>query len=163
MISEQDRAIFKIIFKPIKKVFDSSVFFHAVVLTVAIAIFCTYTYVKPNINLENEYISILNTIGILSTFIIFVSERVEIKDLLHMKKKVTIRRFGKEVTTTESDYLINTFMSFITIELILLAIQYVLLVFDLVYMFLLIWSIIYLIFGFLLIIGIWHGIAIYKK
>lgn len=163
MVNKQDKAILKLIFKPITKIFESSLLFHVIVCIVTAIIYGLYLYIKPEVDLENNYIDILNTIGILSTFIIFVSERIDIKDLIKMTNTVSIKGVFKEHIITEADYLINTFMSFITIELLLLAIQYLLLIFELMRIYLLIWSIVYLIFGFLLIIGIWHGIEINKK
>lgn len=157
----------KLLFKFTMKLFKQSYYSirsaHYLVLLLSFLIYYLFKD-KINIDFSKEYISILNTVGILSTFYILAIEKLNFKELVSRYKNMVKSGilFGRKTKISQGDQITNTFFSFIIIEVVLLSVQYILYIFNLIYPLLLILSIMYMTVGFILAIGTWHGIEIIK-
>lgn len=104
----------------------------------------------------NNYIDILNAIGILTTFYLFGMEKLELTKMLKsMKKKLPPRRNGN--VYTEGMMLVQTYFALIIIQVLLLTVQYILIIFNYESVFLLFMSIMYTFTSFFFSLASWHG------
>ncbi len=145
------------------KQFRSSMFiFHAIVFVITFFIY--YIFKKYSLDQKTwatNYVDMLNTIGILSAFYIFALDKLNFGYLAskYPKKQKAYRKwFCKEyVNIPQGEIIINTCLSMVVIEVLLLGIQYLSFIFQKMSVGILILSIVYLVVGFVVLVGIWHG------
>ncbi|MDF9824488.1 putative neutral ceramidase superfamily lipid hydrolase [Breznakia sp. PF5-3] len=144
--------------KKIRQIFTESYkSIHFIPWIISILIFVIFFLIKNDAiikNITDNYLEILNAISILSTFFLFGMENIDFKKML---KKLSVQRKTKGIFITEGTSLINTYYSFLLIQVFLISVQYLLFLFSIYFVFLLILTIMYMIIGFLFVILSWHG------
>lgn len=152
------KILFKSISKTIKMFHSSDKSIHTIAVLFAGGLWFGYTKMEIILNPEN-YLDMLNTISLLITFFLLAVDKINFKELTQLyKEKVYV---GGLVTQKrrikEGEYITNTFFSILICELFLITLQYILFIFNYVYVFLLFLSAIYMFLGFLIVVGTWHG------
>lgn len=110
----------------------------------------------------NDYLSILNSLGILGTFFVLALDKINFTKILKNFAKDTHVSFTSK-TVPEGSLLTNTLFSIFVAEVVLITLQYVLYMFEIKFIFLLILSTCYMLVGFVFIVCVWHGIEIYAE
>lgn len=126
---------------------------HLFLVIVSAILYCVFNYLGKWIS-SDEYLGILNSIGILSTFFLLAIEKIDYRALRSEYKKEV--KFGRKVFS-EGQVLVNTIFSILIVEVVLLGIQYLLFIFKYFNVALLILSLLYMISGFIVVVGTWHG------
>ncbi|SJZ60409.1 hypothetical protein [Anaerorhabdus furcosa] len=153
----------KILWEFTKKIFrqyhSSYKLIHLLIIVLSCLLFLLYINIEIEEVIRNsitfDYLGILNTIGILSTFLVLAVDKINFRELIEKYREV--ENVSKNFSTSQGDRLVNTFFTILISEVILLALQYVLYIFNIEFILLLFLSIFYLVIGFILIIGTWHG------
>lgn len=138
---------------------------HVITAFISVIVYILATVKNTTMN-ESEFLSILNTSGILSAFFILALDKVDFEKILNRyRKNVTVGLPTKAHTVeiTEGNKLMNTMFSFFIVTMLLICVQYICYLFDIISRFLLIYSIMYMTIGFIIVIGVWQGIALYDN
>ncbi|MFV0550504.1 MAG: hypothetical protein ACK5L6_01095 [Anaerorhabdus sp.] len=154
------KLIWKFFLKIGKQIYNSYREVHYICFILASIIFGIYFLLKIEKSNQFDYLNILNTIGILSTFLVLALDKIDFFELTtRFKRRV---KSGNGIEISQGDKMTNTFFSLLIVEVLLLGLQYILYIFNIELVFFLFLSIVYMIVGFILIVGVWHGSEIHK-
>ena len=108
-----------------------------------------------------DYLSVLNTLGILGTFFVLALDKINfVKILKSYVRDVHVPLTSK--TVPEGSLLTNTLFSIFIVEVLLITLQYIMYMFEIKLIFLLILSTCYMLIGFIFVVCVWHGIEIHS-
>ena len=126
---------------------------HVFLLILSLIFYALYYYFGSYMD-PDSYLGILNSIGILSTFFLLAIEKIDYQGLRNDYKSEV--KFGRD-SFSEGQILVNTFFSMLIVEVLLLGLQYILFIFNFQTQYFLFLSILYMISGFIIVVGTWHG------
>lgn len=109
-----------------------------------------------------NHVVLLNGMGVMTSFFILVIDKLsltKLKILFTEREKVLLSK--REIT--QGLRMINLIFSITFSMFILLGTQYILLLFDIKYMFLLAALMLYVFVGFVVVLGVWHGLEILEE
>lgn len=156
--------IFKFFMKIPKLFIYSYKMVHLITVMMAIIIQICLNVRLANIEapiIYQDYLSILNTLGILETFFVLALDKINfVKILKNYIQMVHVPLTSKSLP--EGSLLTNTLFSIFISEVLLITIQYLLYMFEVKNLFLLILSTCYMLIGFIFVVCVWHGIEIYS-
>lgn len=120
-------------------------------------------FLKSSSSIEiDNYINILNSIGLLTGFFFVSIDKIDFKYIdKNYKEEVKIFSVlnlirGKEVTVPESTAIKSTIFSIIISIFLLICLQYILILFNTFYTLLLIITVLYILWGFIYSIVLWE-------
>lgn len=150
MLLKQIGRIFEVSYKSI----------HSTSLIVSVLLISIY-YFNNYHTLDENYLTILGSVGLLSTFFLFGMGKLDFTEMLTTLDKDERRYNGKEYK--QGLLLVNTYYSLILTQVILIGLQYTFYLFGIKLIALLFMSVIYMIIGFAFAVGGWHGYTLNKK
>lgn len=145
--------------KAFRMIRDSDWLSHIITFLISgVLIFVFYKIALPNMGKKtvqlilDQFINILSSIGILSAFFILALDKVNVsKIVMRFNRKI------KNKTYSEGDMLINTIFSYFIINMLLIVMQFIGILFDIKSIPVLILNIVYMLFGFMIVVGSWQG------
>ena len=145
--------------KAFRMIRDSDWLSHIITFLISgVLIFVFYKIALPNMGKKtvqlilDQFINVLSSIRILSAFFILALDKVNVsKIVMRFNRKI------KNKTYSEGDMLINTIFSYFIINMLLIVMQFIGILFDIKSIPVLILNIVYMLFGFMIVVGSWQG------
>lgn len=110
-------------------------------------------------SISKNYVTLLNGMGVLTSFFILSIDKVNLVNLNSRFKKMENIAFSKK-EIRQGTKALNLIFSLTFSMFILLGMQYILLFLNKISLLLLIMLIVYIFAGFIIILGIWHGLEL---
>lgn len=152
----------KFVTKIFKLYWHSFISVHIVIILVSAIVYCIYRSNSDSLTIENNYIALLNGMGVLTSFFILVIDKINLQALNEFYRSRENVPFAKR-EITQGAKAINLVFSMTFSMFLLLGSQYILLFFDIKILQLLILLVLYVFGGFIVVLGIWHGLELKSK